>query len=212
MYCMRGHNLPLPPLTSGSRFPSSPNMRAGQYALCGSLGEQKESTRVSFKGFGFGGSGIARDMALPSRFSVKAVAAVCACLLGSTGRHVLRADTALSATKNLLCNGFYLSHPLHVRYTSVTRLLHLRCTSVARPTTCMSDARVHALFQQHHVDTASHIQKYLNNNKKGKVCAALAVAQQAWRICKARQPMYRNYCTRIFSKHVHFFQTQRLPP
>ncbi|CAM9770958.1 unnamed protein product [Hapterophycus canaliculatus] len=39
----------------------------GEYTVCGSLGEQKESTRTSHKGFGFGGSGIARDMALPSR-------------------------------------------------------------------------------------------------------------------------------------------------
>lgn len=40
----------------------------GEYSVCGSLGEQKESTRTSHKGFGFGGSGIARDMALPSRY------------------------------------------------------------------------------------------------------------------------------------------------
>eukprot|EP00904_Undaria_pinnatifida_P008864 jgi/Undpi1/5107/HiC_scaffold_19.g08459.m1 len=39
----------------------------GQYSVCGSLGEQKESTRLSYKGFGFGGSGVTRDMSLPTR-------------------------------------------------------------------------------------------------------------------------------------------------
>ncbi|CAM9270846.1 unnamed protein product [Pylaiella littoralis] len=39
----------------------------GQYSVYGSLGEQRESTRISFKGFGFGGGGVSRDMPLPSR-------------------------------------------------------------------------------------------------------------------------------------------------
>lgn len=45
-----------------SHFPTT-----GEYNVYGSLGEQKESTRTSFKGFGFGGSGVNRDMVLPTR-------------------------------------------------------------------------------------------------------------------------------------------------
>ncbi|CBN74016.1 hypothetical protein Esi_0012_0027 [Ectocarpus siliculosus] len=53
------------PWRKKTKAPKSPG--PGQYNVYGSLGEQKESTRTSFKGFGFGGSGVARDMALPSR-------------------------------------------------------------------------------------------------------------------------------------------------
>ena len=58
-------------LQSMTRLPattSSSAPRTGQYSVCGSLGEQKESTRQSYKGFGFGGSGVARDMTLPTRW------------------------------------------------------------------------------------------------------------------------------------------------
>ncbi|CAM9485339.1 unnamed protein product [Ascophyllum nodosum] len=50
----------------GSLDKSTPG--PGQYNVSSALGEQTESTRTSFKGFVFGGAGIVRDMALPSKY------------------------------------------------------------------------------------------------------------------------------------------------
>ncbi len=65
---------PSPPATPDLRartlaalFVSPLLVGPGEYTVYGSLGEQKESTRTSYKGFGFGGSGVTRDMALPTR-------------------------------------------------------------------------------------------------------------------------------------------------
>eukprot|EP00752_Nemacystus_decipiens_P010955 g9736.t1 len=52
------------PMTAAVNVNAEP---PGQYNVYGSLGEQKESTRPSFKGFGFGGSGVDRDMVLPTK-------------------------------------------------------------------------------------------------------------------------------------------------
>lgn len=41
--------------------------RTGQYTIYGALGEQKESTKQSFKGLPFGGSGVERAMTLPNK-------------------------------------------------------------------------------------------------------------------------------------------------